>query len=207
MTAGAPVSAISILDGRLVSFFRGKGLAVAMEAALEASARDGVWAVGSVLLSRKVLVLTAVVAKASFEGMVTVLLVLLTLVGATEGLAGTIDAEALVGSTAETLSAPSVPVAAFVGMFNLEVRAPTPGTITPFPTATVTAIAETSGCIRPSDIPVLAEAAAAVATLGPLVNSVASLAIKKGRGGLRTLPHGCPEIKLKVMLPPDTVEF
>ena len=81
---------------------------VELKVAPEASTRDEACALESILLSTKVLVLTAVVAKA--KGMVTVLLVLVTLVGATKGLAGAIDAEALVGSTAETLSASSVPV-------------------------------------------------------------------------------------------------
>ena len=74
------------------------------------STRDEAWVLGYILLSPKVLILAAPFAEASFTGMVTVLLVLVTLVGATEGLAGAIDAEALVGSTAETLSASSVPV-------------------------------------------------------------------------------------------------
>ena len=82
---------------------------LAMDAEPEASTRDKA-CVGSISLSTKVLVLAALIFKAS-KGMVTVLLVLVTLLGATEGLAGVIDAEASVGSTAETLSASSVPVA------------------------------------------------------------------------------------------------
>ena len=89
---------------------------VAVEGAPEASARNeacivrsAFCALGSIFPPTKVLVLTTLVAKAS-KGLVTVLFVLATLVGATEGLAGIIGAEAIVGSTAETLSTSSVPV-------------------------------------------------------------------------------------------------
>ena len=94
MTAGAPVSVIAILDGRLVSFFRGEELAVTvMEAVPETSTRNGACALGSILLSPKVLVLASIVAKAySFGDMVTVLpfagavVAVATLVGVIEGL-------------------------------------------------------------------------------------------------------------------------
>ena len=76
--------------------------AATVELAPEASTRDGAFTVRSILLSTKVLVLAALVAKAS-KGMATDLLVV-TNVGAAEGC----DAEALVGSTAETLGATAV---------------------------------------------------------------------------------------------------
>ena len=95
----------------------GEADAATVELAPEASARDGAFTVRSILLFTKVLVLAALVAKAS-GGMAAVLLVLVTLADSTEGLAGVdgsfgtfTGAEALVGFAAETWGASGVPAA------------------------------------------------------------------------------------------------
>ena len=79
----------------------------------EASTRDEAWALGSILLSTKVLVLAALAVEAS-EGMATDLLVLVTLVGSTEHFAG----------KAAVVAAPTLVFKGSIGLCTGAIRVP-----------------------------------------------------------------------------------